>query len=122
MKEQTNITEKELIMLQILESILTKYDIPKESYTIGKNNQNNTKTTICLTKVSAEGWSTYLKLHNSLFDSIYHSNLTYAIVKLIQYLAPDEEQYILMLQEFLNSLNINHQKKDTKIKYYRKKR
>jgi len=101
--------------------VLIKYDIPKESYSIGEEYQDSKHHKICLIKTPIGKWNTCLKLYDGVFDSIYHPSLTTAIIKFLKWIAPSDEKYPLMLQDFLN-LNTENLTKINPIKYRRKKR
>jgi len=120
MEEKNKITEQEQIILNNLYTVLTNYNIPKEIYLISDNCQNSEQIKICLIKTKLGDWNTCLKLHEGIYDSIYHPSLLTAIIKFIQCVAHNDEQSILMIQEFLN-LNEQSFLKSDSIKSRRKK-
>lgn len=119
MEENNKITEQEQIILNNLYAVLTNYNISKEMYLISTDYQNSDKVKICLIKTPLGKWNTSLKIHDGVLDSIYHPSLLTAIIKFIQYVAPDDEQSILMIQEFLN-LNEESLLKNNSIKIRKK--
>ena len=102
MEEKNKITDQEQIIINNLYTVLNNYNISKEIYLISSDYQKSDNVKICLTKTPLGKWNTCLKIHEGVIDSIYHPSLLTAIIKFIQYVAPDDEQSILMIQEFLN--------------------
>jgi len=101
-KSNEKITEEETMQLEILKEILSKYNIPTESYIIGEETYKGYKAKICINKKSNSQWNTYIKINDSIFDSTYHAHISAAIIKFISRVSGSEEQYIEMTQEYLN--------------------
>lgn len=119
MTEQNRITEEELIELNSLKSILNKYHISEEQYLINSNEHHQTSK-VCLNKTNEGSWHTYIKIKDSIFNSFYATNLKTAVITFVRYLSTTEEQYLMVIQEFLN-INNPQTKKTKYIKCRRKK-
>lgn len=120
MEEKNKITEQEQFVLNNLFTVLNNYNIPKEIYLINDNYQHSEQFKICLIKTKLGDWNTCLQIYKGIYDSIYHPSILTAIIKFIQCVAEDDEQSIIMIQEFLN-LSEQTFLKNNSIKSRRKK-